>query len=200
MKRNILFLLILGLIANVYAAGVQPSYVTLRQGGTIMISGGGFYQTDLQAELRDSYLHLSTDAALFLFPMLALGIELEWDRQFEERANSTFNADEVDEYKTKDLRWGPRAYLFLGGKTSELTPFIKGGPNFASHKVFENDEELEDLTWKTELDLTASAGILLNLAKNVGISAEAEYNFQEGEEIDTDKLFIKFSIRSFLGE
>jgi hypothetical protein len=43
----------------------------------------------------------------------------------------------------------------------------------------------------------------LNLAKNVGISVEAVYNFDRGtavEEIDTQQLLLQFGIRSFLGE
>ena len=198
MKKMRLLILLIGLTGSLYAAGgVQPSYVTVKQSGTIMVSGGGFYSTDLDADLRASFLHLSTDFALFIFPMVALGAELEFDRDFRE-VESGFPFSEVSEHKTTNLRWGPRAYLFLGGKTSELTPFIKGGPNFARYRFFVDDEEVSEM--KAELDLTASAGVLLNLAKNVGISAEAEYNFNEGEDINTDKLFVKFTIRSFLGE
>jgi len=88
-----------------------------------------------------------------------------------------------------------------GGKNSELTPFVKGGANYLLRKRLLDGKEI----WsnKRELGLTASAGILLNLAKNVGLSAEAEYNFEKGtavEDIDTKQLMIKFGIRSFLGE
>ncbi len=69
------------------------------------------------------------------------------------------------------------------------------------NKEFVDDDE----TGKDdqELGLTASAGVLLNLAKNVGLSIEAEYNFEKGtaaDEIDTKQMLIKFGIRSFLGE
>ncbi len=198
MKKYSAIVFLLLLVGSLWAAnGVQPSYVTIKQSGTIMLSGGGFYSTDLGADLKASHLRLSTDLAMFIFPMIAAGVELDWDRGFQE-VERFAGGDEVDEVKTTNLRWGPRAYFFLGGKASELTPFVKAGPNFVNFKSYLNDDVQREE--KAELDLTASAGILLNLAKNVGISAEAEYNFSKGEEINTDQLFIKFTIRSFLGE
>lgn len=198
MKKLILAILLLSLASVSFAAvGMQSSHITNRQAGTIMISGAGTFRTDLDADLRRSVLGLNSDIALFLAPVLAVGVDLGLTRDFQEFGN----LDEPSEYRATDLHLGPRAYFFFGGKTSELTPFIKGGANFLRQREY-IDDELERER-KSELGLTASAGVLLNLAKNVGISVEAEYNFEKGsdvDEIDTKQLFLKFGIRSFLGE
>ena len=162
-----------------------------------MISGTGTYQTDLNQDLRTSFWNINTDAALFLFPQFAGGIEFGYGKVMNESGDK--DDPTIEEDVTMVL--GPRVYFFFGGKNSELTPFIKGGANYLINKSFLDDEELE--RDESEMGLTASAGVLLNLAKNVGLSVEAEYNFEKGTEasdIDTKQLLIKFGIRSFLGE
>ncbi len=199
MKRILIIITILALASTVFGAGLglQASHVTDRQAGTIMISGGGNYRTDLDADLKRSVLGLNTDIALFFAPVLAVGVELGFGRDFRE----INDMDDPDERKETDLYLGPRAYFFFGGRHSELTPFIKGGPNFRRQKLYLNDEVVAES--ESELGITASVGVLLNLAKNVGISVEAVYNFDRGtavEEIDTQQLLLQFGIRSFLGE
>ncbi|MCF6239452.1 MAG: porin family protein, partial [Candidatus Marinimicrobia bacterium] len=179
------------------AANPPASYSTSRASGTIMISGSGTYQTDLSQDLRSSYWNLGTDAALFLFPQLAGGIEFGYNKTMVE--TGAVDDPTIDEVVTMSL--GPRVYFFLGSVNSEFTPFVKGGANYLINKSLIDDEELK--RDNTELGLTASVGVLLNLAKNVGLSIEAEYNFEKGtaaEDIDTKQLLIKFGIRSFLGE
>jgi hypothetical protein len=115
-----------------------------------------------------------------------------------------FETGDVDEPTVTDsvsMYLGPRVYLFLGGKQSEFTPFIKGGANYNIDKFLIDDEEQE--REERELGFVASAGVLLNLAKNVGMTIEAEYNFEKGtdvEDIDTQQLLVKFGIRSFLSD
>jgi len=179
------------------AAFAQSSYSTSRGSGTIMISGTGSYQTDLSEELRSSKWNISTDAALFIFPQIAAGLEFGYGKKM-------FETGDVDEPTITDsvsTYFGPRVYFFMGNKNSELTPFIKGGANYNIDKLLVDDEEQD--RQERELGLVASAGLLLNLAKNVGLTIEAEYNFEKGtdvNDIDTQQLLIKFGIRSFLGE
>jgi len=162
-----------------------------------MISGSGTYQTDLSQDLRSSHWGINTDAALFIFPQIAAGIDFGYGK-------GTFESgDEEDPDVTEviSMSLGPRLYFMLGGKNSELTPFIKGGANYLVNKtLFNDDETFRD---EQEMGLVASAGVLLNLAKNVGVTIEAEYNFEKGTDvgdIDTQQLLVKFGIRSFLGE
>ena len=199
MKTLFNLLMSIALAGSVLAANQPTTYSTSRGSGTIMISGSGTYQTDLNQDLKNSSWALSTDAALFLFPQLAAGVEFGYTKDYQQVERAT-GGDPLDAEEVGMLV-GPRAYFFLGGKNSELTPFVKGGANYLLRKRLLDGKEI----WsnKRELGLTASAGILLNLAKNVGLSAEAEYNFEKGtavEDIDTKQLMIKFGIRSFLGE
>jgi len=162
-----------------------------------MISGSGTYQTDLSQDYRSSLWNLGIDGALFFFPQFAGGLEFGYYRAMHE------SGDMDDPTVTLDINryLGPRIYFFLGGNRSEFTPFVKAGANYLVRKVVEDDEEIE--RDDQELGLTASVGVLLNLAKNVGLSIETEYNFEKGtavDEIDTQQLLIKFGIRSFLGE
>lgn len=162
-----------------------------------MISGTGSYQTDLNEDLRSSFWNINTDLALFLFPQFAAGIDLGYQKSMSESGDE----DDPNVLEGVVMSLGPRVYFFMGGKRSELTPFIKGGANYLVNKTIYNDEELD--RDESELGLVASAGLLLNLAKNVGLSVEAEYNFEKGtdvNDIDTKQLFVKFGIRSFLGE
>lgn len=162
-----------------------------------MISGSGTYQTDLSEDLRASDWGINTDLALFLFPQFAAGIDLGYGKSMQELDD----VDDPDVEKIITLSLGPRVYFFFGGKKSELTPFIKGGANYLVNKRLFNDEEI--YRDESELGLVASAGLLLNLAKNVGLTVEAEYNFEKGtdvDDIDTQQLLVKFGIRSFLGE
>ena len=197
MKKLMTLLIALGLMGMLNLAYGQSSYSTSKASGTIMISGSGNYETDLNEDLRSSTWNISTDAALFIFPQLAAGLEFGYGKQM-------FETGDVDDPTVTDsvsTYFGPRLYFFMGNKQSELTPFIKGGANYNIDKFLIDDEEQD--RQERELGLVASAGLLLNLAKNVGLTVEAEYNFEKGTEvndIDTKQLFIKFSIRSFLGE
>ncbi len=179
------------------AAFAQSSYSTSRGSGTIMISGTGSYQTDLSEDLRSSVWGINSDIALFLFPQFAAGIDLGYGKEMDESGDE----DDPNVLENVTLSLGPRVYFFFGGKNSELTPFIKGGANYLVNKTLYNDDEI--FRDESELGLVASAGLLLNLAKNVGLTVEAEYNFEKGtdvNDIDTQQLLIKFGIRSFLGE
>ncbi len=197
MKKSMTLLVALGLTGMLNLALAQSSYATTRASGTIMISGSGTYQTDLSQDLRSSLWGINSDLALFLFPQFAGGIDLGYEKSMQESGDT----DDPDVFETVTMSLGPRVYFFLGGKKSELTPFIKGGANYLVNKTLYNDEELD--RDESELGLVASAGLLLNLAKNVGLTIEAEYNFEKGtdvNDIDTQELLIKFGIRSFLGE
>lgn len=197
MKKFMTLLVIFGLTGILSMSFAQSSYSTSRASGTIMISGSGSYSTDLSEDLRSSIWNINTDLALFLFPQFAGGIDLGYGKSMQESGDE----DDPDVYETVIMSLGPRAYFFFGGKNSELTPFIKGGANYLVHKSLFNDDEI--YRDESELGLVASGGLLLNLAKNVGLSVEAEYNFEKGtdvDDIDTEQLFIKFGIRSFLGE
>lgn len=197
MKKTLLIIMAISLAGSLIAANPPSSYSTSRASGTIMISGAGTYQTDLSEDHRGSLWSLGIDGALFFFPQLAAGLEFGYHRAMQE------SGDEDDPTVTLDIDkyLGPRLYFFLGGNRSELTPFVKGGANYQVNKLVVDDEEV----WSDdkELGLTASVGVLLNLARNVGLSIETEYNFEKGtavDEIDTQQLLIKFGIRSFLGE
>jgi len=200
MKKVYMSILISALMATFSFAASQPTtYSTSRGSGTIMLSGSGTYQTDLNQDLKNSSWNLSVDGALFLFPQLAAGVEFGYSKLYQQEVRET-GSDPVD-IESIGMLVGPRVYFFLGGKHSELTPFVKGGANYLLRKRLVDEEEV----WsnKRELGLTASGGILLNLAKNVGLSVEAEYSFEKGtavEDIDTKQMLIKFGIRSFLGE
>lgn len=197
MKTILTILISIAVAGSVLAENQSTSYSTSRGSGTIMISGSGSYQTDLNQDLRRSMWSISTDGALFLFPQFAAGIDFGYGKFMSESGD----VDDPTVYEDVVMSLGPRVYFFLGGKDSELTPFVKGGANYLINKSFIDDEELE--RDESELGLTTSAGFLLNLAKNVGLSVEAEYNFEKGtavDEIDTKQLLIKFGIRSFLGE
>ena len=197
MKKLMTLLFAFGLMGMLTLSYGQTSYSTSRASGTIMISGAGSYQTDLSQDLRSSVWGINTDLALFLFPQFAAGIDLGYGKAMQE----TGDADDPDVFESVVMSLGPRVYFFVGGKNSELTPFIKGGANYLVNKTLYNDDELDRN--ESELGLVASAGLLLNLAKNVGLTVEAEYNFEKGTEvndIDTQQLLIKFGIRSFLGE
>jgi hypothetical protein len=197
MKKLTTLLVVLGLTGMLTLSYGQTSYSTSRTSGTIMISGTGSYQTDLSQDLRSSVWNINTDLALFLFPQFAAGIDLGYGKAMQE----TGDKDDPDVYESVVMSLGPRVYFFMGGKNSELTPFIKGGANYLVNKSLYNDEEL--YRDESELGLVASAGLLLNLAKNVGLTVEAEYNFEKGtdvNDIDTQQLLIKFGIRSFLGQ
>lgn len=197
MKKIMILLVALGLMGMINMAFAQSSYSTSRASGTIMISGSGSYSTDLSEDLRASVWGINTDLALFLFPQFAAGIDLGYGKEMQESGDE----DDPDVYERVVMSLGPRVYFFFGGKHSELTPFIKGGANYLVNKhLFNDDEVYRD---ENELGLVASGGLLLNLAKNVGLSIEAEYNFEKGtdvDDIDTQELLIKFGIRSFLGE
>lgn len=197
MKHAIATLIILGFIGTAFAQNRAPGYATSRASGTIMISGSGNYQTDLSQDLRSSVWGINTDAALFLFPQFAAGIDFGYGKSMSEEGD----VEDPDVYENITMSLGPRVYFMLGGKNSEFTPFIKGGANYLVNKNLFNDEE----TYRDEqeLGLVASAGVLLNLAKNVGLTVEAEYNFEKGTEvgdIDTQQLLVKFGIRSFLSD
>ncbi len=197
MKRLFMLLVSAGLLGTMNTALAQSSYSTRKGSGTIMISGSGNYRTDLSQDLRSSYWVIDTDAALFLFPQFAAGIDFGYRKSM----NEVGDVEEPTILEGVEMSLGPRAYFFFGGKNSELTPFIKGGANYLINKSFIDDEEQERNS--SELGLTASLGLLLNLAKNVGLTVEAEYNFEKGTEvndIDTKQLLVKFGIRSFLGE
>ncbi len=197
MKKLMTLLFAFWLMGMITLAYGQTSYSTSRASGTIMISGTGSYQTDLSQDLRSSFWNINTDLALFLFPQFAAGIDLGYRKQMEEMNDE----DDPDVFEMVSMSLGPRVYFFMGGKNSELTPFIKGGANYLVNKTLYNDDELE--RDESELGLVASAGLLLNLAKNVGLSIEAEYNFEKGtdvNDIDTQQLLIRFGIRSFLGQ
>jgi len=197
MKKFMTLLIVSGLSGMLSFAYSQSSYSTSRGSGTIMISGTASYQTDLSEDLRSSLWNVNTDLALFLFPQFAAGLDLGYMRSMSESGDE----DDPDVLKDVTMSLGPRAYFFLGGKRSELTPFIKGGANYLVNKTLFNDDELDRN--ESDLGLVASAGVLLNLAKNVGMSIEAEYNFEKGtdvDDIDTQQLLVKFGIRSFLGE
>ncbi len=197
MKRLFMILITLGLVGSAFAGNYQTGYSTSRASGTIMISGAGTYQTDLSQDLRASQWGINTDLALFLFPQFAAGIDLGYAKNMQESGNP----DDPDVYEGVTMSLGPRVYFFIGGKRSELTPFVKGGANYLVNKTVYNGDELD--RDESELGLVASAGLLLNLAKNVGLTVEAEYNFEKGtdvNDIDTQQLLIKFGIRSFLGE
>ncbi len=199
MKKIILILLVIGLSGATMLVNAQSSYSTSRGSGTIMLSGSGTYTTDLSQDLKSSNWDLGVDGALFLFPQLAVGLEFGYDKAYREVEADDGGAP--DELETIRKLFGPRAYFFLGGKQSELTPFVKGGANYLIRKGLLNGQEEWSNT--NELGLTASVGILLNLAKNVGLSVETEYNFEKGtaaEDIDTKQVLIKFGIRSFLGD
>ena len=194
MKQIIMILTILTLATAAFA---QSSYSTSRGSGTIMISGTGSYQTDLSEDLRSSVWGINSDIALFLFPQFAAGIDLGYGKEMDESGYE----DDPNVLENVTLSLGPRVYFFFGGKNSELTPFIKGGANYLVNKTLYNDDEI--FRDESELGLVASAGLLLNLAKNVGLTVEAEYNFEKGtdvNDIETQQLLIKFGIRSFLGE
>ncbi|MEA3287166.1 MAG: outer membrane beta-barrel protein [Candidatus Marinimicrobia bacterium] len=197
MKKIIVLLITLTVAGSIMAASPPSSYSTSRGSGTIMISGSGTYTTDLGQDLKSSAWNLGVDGALFLFPQLAGGIEFGYQKSMDESGDMDDPTVEEDVV----MFLGPRAYFFLGGKNSELTPFVKGGANYLINKSYiDDDEQGRD---NTELGLTASVGVLLNLAKNVGLSVEAEYNFEKGtavEDIDTQQLLIKFGIRSFLSD
>ncbi len=196
--KQLLMLLITAGLCGIFNPGLaQSHYSTSKASGTMMISGSGTYQTDLSQDLRSSYWQINTDAAIFLFPQFAVGIDFGYGKDLYEAGDEA----EPTVYESVVMSLGPRAYFFLGGKNSELTPFIKGGANYLINKSFIDDEEQERES--SELGLTASLGLLLNLAKNVGLTVEAEYNFEKGTEvndIDTKQLLVKFGIRSFLGE
>lgn len=195
MKKTLTLFLLLTLAFTAFG----QDYVTNRGSGTIMISGSGTYQTDLSADFKVSEWNLGVDGALFFFPMLAAGLEFGYHKEFQELDNGT---DSPTELELIGKYLGPRAYLFFGGKRSELTPFIKAGANYQlRNRLIDGDETLLNNT--RELGLTASVGLLLNLAKNVGLSVESEYNFEKGtevEDIDTKQLLVKFGIRSFLSD
>jgi len=185
----------MGLLGLTTLAFAQPDYATRRGSGAIMLSGAAAYSTDLSQDLRGSFWDLNTDVALFLFPQLAGGIDFGYARQMQE----TGDENEPNVHKHVIMSLGPRIYFFLGGEHSQLTPFIKGGANYLIDKTLLDDEVINQED--QELGLVASAGLLLNLAKNVGLSVEAEYDFQRGtevEEIDTQQLLVKFGIRAFL--
>ncbi|MCF7808148.1 MAG: porin family protein [Candidatus Marinimicrobia bacterium] len=194
MKKFMLLTMMLALAIS----AMGQSYATIRQSGTIMISGAGTYETDLSADLKESDWNLGVDGALFFFPWLAAGLEFGYQKHFEEFER--FGETEPGERENIGKYFGPRAYIFLGSKRSQLTPFIKGGANYlVRNSLIDGEETL--LNNQTELGLTASAGLLLNLAKNVGLTIESEYNFEKGtevEDIDTEQLLIKFGIKSFL--
>ncbi len=197
MKKLMTLLIAFGLTGMLTLSFGQTSYSTSRASGTIMISGSGTYRTDLSQDLRSSLWGINTDLALFLFPQFAAGIDLGYEKSMQESGSE----DDPDVYEVVTMSLGPRVYFFFGGKRSELTPFIKGGANYLVNKTLYNDEEQE--RDESELGLVASAGLLLNLAKNVGLTVEAEYNFEKGtdvNDIDTQQLLVKFGIRSFLGE
>ena len=197
MKKLMTILVVLGFMGMLTLSFGQTSYSTSRASGTIMISGTGSYQSDLSQDLRSSLWNINTDLALFLFPQFAAGIDLGYRKAMQESGDE----DDPDIFETVVMSLGPRVYFLMGGKNSELTPFIKGGANYLVNKTLYNDEELD--RDESELGLVASAGLLLNLAKNVGLTVEAEYNFEKGtdvNDIDTQMLLIKFGIRSFLGQ
>ncbi len=197
MKHLITIVIVLSLFGSVMASDYQNRYATSRASGTIMISGSGSYKTDLSQELRESFWVINTDAALFFFPQFAAGIDFGYGKAMEEMGDE----DDPTVLEEVTMSLGPRIYFFMGGLKSEFTPFIKGGANYLINKTLIDDDE-QDRN-ESEMGLTASAGVLLNLAKNVGITVEAEYNFEKGtdvEDIDTEQLLVKFGIRSFLGE
>ncbi|MCF7825491.1 MAG: outer membrane beta-barrel protein [Candidatus Marinimicrobia bacterium] len=197
MKKLMTLLIAFALMGMLTLSYGQTSYSTSRISGTIMISGSGTYQTDLSQDLRSSLWGINTDLALFLFPQFAAGIDLGYGKSM----NQLGDPDDPDVFEVVTMSLGPRVYFFMGGKYSELTPFIKGGANYLVNKTLYNDEEQN--RDESELGLVASVGLLLNLAKNVGLTVEAEYNFEKGtdvNDIDTKQLLVKFGIRSFLGE
>ena len=75
MKQILTLILVLSFFGNVMAQNYQSKYATSRAAGTIMISGSGTYETDLSKDLRSSFWVINTDAALFLFPQFAAGID-----------------------------------------------------------------------------------------------------------------------------
>lgn len=191
-------LMTLAIILVMAVSAMGQSYATIRHPGTIMISGAGTYETDLSAELKESEWNIGVDGALFFLPWLAAGLEFGYHKDFAE-VEPYVNAD-IQEREFIRKYFGPRAYVFFGNKKSQLTPFIKGGANYLLTSRLLDGEEIQDTNQK-ELGLTASAGLLLNLANNVGLTIESEYNFEKGtevEDIDTEQLLIKFGIKSFL--
>jgi hypothetical protein len=190
-------LMILTIIFALVVPTMAQDYATARKPGTIMIAGAGTYETDLSADLKESDWDLGVNGALFLFPWLAVGSEFGYKKHFEEFERGTA---ELGELENIGKYFGPRAFIFFGGERSQLTPFVKGGANYLlRNRLVDGDETLDSN--QKELGLTASVGLLLNLAKNVGLTVESEYNFEKGTEvddIDTKQLLIKFGIKSFL--
>ncbi len=196
MNKKLMTIILITAVGSLVAADSPEAYSTSRGTGTIMLSGSGTYQTDLSQDLKSSVWRLNTDVALFLFPQLAGGIDFGYGKSMAEFGS----VDDPVVYENVVMSLGPRVYFFLGGKNSSLTPFVKGGANYLVNKTLRDDVEIS--RDEKEMGLVASAGFLLNLAKNVGLSVEAEYNFEKGtaaEDIDTQQLLVKFGIRSFLG-
>ncbi len=202
MKIFFALIVLMSFTGTLLASDYQTNYSTSRASGTIMIAGSGTYETDLNKDLRESFWRINTDAALFLFPQFAAGIEFGYGKDMHEELDDVaIPEDDPTVYETVSMTVGPRVFIFFGGKRSELTPFIKAGADYLIDKEFIDEKEQERNS--KEMGLVTSAGLLLNLAKNVGMTVEAEYNFEKGtdvDEIDTKQLLIKFGIRSFLGE
>ena len=65
MKKLMTLLIALGLLGMINLSYAQTSYSTSRASGTIMISGTGTYQTDLNQDLRTSFWNINTIIAYF---------------------------------------------------------------------------------------------------------------------------------------
>ncbi len=84
MKKILIGLIVISVTGILLAGNPPASYSTSRGSGTIMISGSGTYQTDLNEELRSSIWNLGIDGALFLFPQFAGGLEFGYYKSMNE--------------------------------------------------------------------------------------------------------------------
>jgi len=176
---------------------------TVRRFGTLMIYGTGHYRTDLSKDLITSQLKLRPGVAFYILPQVAVGLEGRYNRNFSELEDPQ-NPDKPDEALKRDLRFGPRAYVFMGGRRSSFTPYLIAGADYIINDRLLNGEE----TWSENLNLgiTAGGGVMLNLNKNVALSTEVNFDYDLGENpedveenINTQQFVIAFKVWGFLG-
>ena len=173
----------------------------LTERGTLLIGGTATISQTNQNDFKTTGVALLPRIGVFVIDGLAVGAEAGVTYSRSTNTVELFGEDPIETtFSTTILQLAPFATYYFGAPEAAVHPFVGvsvGGQSLRFSSEFQSEE---DSATRTALFGTVSAGALLRLGTNVGLTGEAFYDFVEVEDQDSASVFgLRGGIAVFLG-
>ena len=175
----------------------QAQTYPVDRGSWIVGGSTGLISNSDDDDERATSVFLNPSAQFFVLPGLAAG------------GTISLNYTSQDDFSVTNIGVGPALSYYFGRGTRNVHPFISTSLTYSRLRFNGADSRFRDLeNTRTSVTFDVAGGVVLMVAKNVGVSGEVFYQeesinldsgneFTQDTDIDTDAFGFRIGVRIF---